>query len=123
MGYVKGQRTKGMKIDFIDVRRTYFHAKAKRRVFVNLPAEDSKEGYGGEICKSMYGTRDAAQNWEAEYIEFLEGTGFKRGHGSPCVFAHLVKNLTIVVHGDDFTVLGHENDLGRNPNKSNAKYY
>ena len=28
IGYKKGKREQGMKIDFIDVRRAYFHAKA-----------------------------------------------------------------------------------------------
>ena len=32
VGYSKGQRNNGMKIDFIDVRRAYFHAKAKNGV-------------------------------------------------------------------------------------------
>ena len=65
-----------MEIEFVDVRRAYFHARARRRVFVNLPDEDSQEGYCGEPEKSMYGMRDAAQNWEHEYAEFLNQVGF-----------------------------------------------
>ena len=34
IGYEKGKESQGMKIDFIDVRRAYFHAKARRKVFV-----------------------------------------------------------------------------------------
>ena len=33
-----GDRKKGMKLDFLDVRRAYFYAKAKRTVYVQLPA-------------------------------------------------------------------------------------
>ena len=51
-----------MKIDFIDVRRAYFHAKARREVYVSLPPEDWEEGKCGRLQKAMYGTRDAAQN-------------------------------------------------------------
>ena len=51
-----------MKLDFIDVRRAYFHARSKRRVFIKLPDEDAEEGYCGELEKSMYGTRDAAHH-------------------------------------------------------------
>ena len=69
VGYRKGGKDKGMKLDFIDVRRAYFHAKARREVYVKLPAEDSEEGMCGRLNKAMYGTRDAAQNWEYEYIE------------------------------------------------------
>ena len=50
-----------MKMEFIDVRRAYFHAKAIREMFVELPEEDMQEGMCGKLNKSMYGTRDAAQ--------------------------------------------------------------
>ena len=60
VGYRRGQREKGMKLDFIDVRRAYFHASARRDVFVALPPEDGEEGMRGRLLKSMYGTRDAA---------------------------------------------------------------
>ena len=37
--------------------------------------------------------------------------GFEKGKGSPCIFHHTDRNMTTVVHGDDFTILGHEEDL------------
>ena len=37
--------------------------------------------------------------------------GFKRGLASPCVFHHTGKGLRVVIHGDDFTVLGKEESL------------
>ena len=66
----------GVKIDFIDVKRAYFHARAKLEVYVNLPEEDNTPGMCGKLLKAMYGTRDAAQNWESEYVEFLNSLGF-----------------------------------------------
>ena len=54
----------------------------------------------------MYGTRDAAQNWELEYTEMMTEAGFRQGAYSACVFYHEEKNVRVVVHGDDFTVLG-----------------
>ena len=109
-GYRDGNREGGMKIDFVDVRRAYFHAKSRRRVFVQLPAEDSEEGMCGELDKAMYGTRDAAQNWEHEYCEFM-GIGFKSGKSSPCAFYHEEREIRAVIHGDDFTILGWEASL------------
>ena len=61
VGYQNGGKNKGHKIDFIDVRRAYFHAKARRLVYVNLPNEDAEPGMCGRLCKALYGTRDAAQ--------------------------------------------------------------
>ena len=64
VGFHRGQESSGMKLDFIDVRRAYFYAPSRRSVYVDLPDEDNEEGMCGKLCKSMYGTRDAAQNWE-----------------------------------------------------------
>jgi hypothetical protein len=68
----------GLCLDFVDVVRAYFHARARREVYVDLPAEDYDEGMCGRLCKAMYGTRDAAQNWELEYREMLSMSGFKQ---------------------------------------------
>ncbi len=56
--------------------------------------------------KAMYGTRDAAQNWEMEYTEMLPEAGFRQGSYSSCVFYHGQKKVRVVAHGDDFTILG-----------------
>ena len=48
IGFVKGNRKEGMKLDVIDVRRAYFHAEARRQVFVELCEEDRIEGMCGE---------------------------------------------------------------------------
>ena len=51
----------------IDVSRAYFHARAQKLVLVRLPVEDrigADAGKIGLLKKSMYGTRDAASNWE-----------------------------------------------------------
>ena len=51
----------------IDVSRAFLDAKAQRLVLVRLPVEDRMGADAGKISllkKSMYGTRDAASNWE-----------------------------------------------------------
>ena len=68
-----------------------------------MPEEDNEEGMCGKLNKAMYGTRDAAQNWENAYAEFMESIGFSKGKASPCIFWHPGRNLRCVVHGDDFT--------------------
>ena len=96
----------GMCLDFGDIVRAYFHARARRKVYVELSKEDYEEGKCGLLKKAMYGTRDAAQNWELEYTEMMVEAGFKQGLYSACVFYHAEKKVRVVVHGDDFTVLG-----------------
>ena len=78
---------------------------------MEIPPEDHEEGMCGLLMKSMYGTRDAAQNWEVTYSQLLESIGFVRGQAVPCLFHHPVRNLRIAVHGGDFTNLGLGKDL------------
>ena len=54
----------------------------------------------------MYGTRDAAMNWSTEYGETLKAAGYVQGKTSPCLFFHKGKNVTVMVHGDDFVAVG-----------------
>ena len=95
-----------------DVSRAFFCAPAKRQVFVELPAEDkNSEDMVGELNFSMYGTRDAAQNWGEECAETMIKAGFQRGKASPCTFYNEEKEMRAVIHGDDFTLLGMIEDL------------
>ena len=70
------QGCEAMKLVFIDVRRAYFDAAASRNIYIQLPPEDAKPGYVGKLNKAMYGTRDAAANWERRYCEHLQNVGF-----------------------------------------------
>ena len=101
----------GIMMDFIDVRRAYLHARAIRDVYVRLPDEDYEEGMCGKLVKAMYGTRDAAQCWEREYVAFMKKAGFSCGRSSPCIFYHPSRSIRAVIHGDDFTILGHRLEL------------
>ena len=59
----------------------------------------------GKLKKSMYGTRDAAKNWEAEYQKTMAELGFKTGKATTCAFHHEERDMLAVIHGDDITVL------------------
>ena len=78
---------KGTVLLVIDVRKSYFHAKAKRRVYVELPERDG--GGPGRQCgllrRSLCGTRDAAQNWECDLGGVLEEIGLRKGKASTCL--------------------------------------
>ncbi len=75
----------GFCLDLIDAARAYFQAKARRRVHVDWPKEDQRDGMRGRLQKAMHGTRDAAQNWELEYSEMvIVEAGFTQGSYSVC---------------------------------------
>ena len=103
------------KLGFIDIRKAYFRAPSKILMYVRLPEEFCEPGEFGQVCGklnfSLYGTRDAASNWEDCYTEFLKSIGFTQGVSSPCVFFNPKRDISLVVHGDDFTFLGRGSDL------------
>ena len=71
------------KLGFIDIRKAYIHAKVKRLVYVALPEEFCEPHEIGKVCGklkfSLYGTRDAASNWEECYAQALTEIGFLQG--------------------------------------------
>ena len=97
-----------------DVKRAYFYAPATRPVYISIPAEDHEPGdqnMVGKLNLSLYGTRDAAMNWAAKFTTFLNGIGFQTGAASPCNFYNAERDVSVTVHGDDFTSTGRERDL------------
>ena len=101
----------GVVLDFIDVKRAYLQAGAIRDVYVQLPEEDREQGMCGKLLKAMYGTRDAAQCWEREYVGFMKRLGFATGRSSRCIFWHAERGIRAVIHGDDFTLFGRRDEL------------
>jgi hypothetical protein len=98
----------------VDVKRAYFYAKARRPVYIEIPIEDYESGNEhmiGKLNLSLFGTRDAAQNWAREYFEHLMSLGFEAGKASPCNFKHKSKEIMMTVHGDDSTVVAPTEDL------------
>lgn len=54
----------------------------------------------------LYGTRDAALNLQNVVADHLVSIGFRSGVAFPCVYWHPDKNLTTLVHGDDYASSG-----------------
>ena len=98
----------------IGVKRAYFYAEAKREVFIEIPLEDLEPGDEHKVARlnlSLYGIRDAAQNWSEEFTKTLVASGFKTGKATPCNFVHKNRKVYVTVHGDDFTAVGLAKDL------------
>ena len=92
------------KLIYADVSRAYFYAKSIRPVFVEVPEENRNKEDGhvvGELQLSMHGARDAARNLAEESSQ----AGFIRGIAKPCLFRHNTREVSLLVHGDDFVAL------------------
>ena len=83
---------------------------------MQIAAEDmnpSDKGLVGRLKMSMYGTRDAAANWAAEYGATLVAAGYVQGISRPLIFHHSEHDhdTTIMVHGEDFVGFGNPVEL------------
>ena len=79
----------GKVVALVHVPKAHFYAPARRRVCVGLPPEDYQAGdehVCGLLQYSLYGTRDAAQNWEEELAATLSDLRLTRGSACPCVW-------------------------------------
>ena len=63
--------------------------------------------------RCVYGTRDAGMIWKETYRSCLEELGFLSGRASPCCFWHPKWEVSLVVHGGDFTSLGLDEGLDK----------
>ena len=80
------------------------------------------QGCAGTLNVSMYGTQDATSNWEFKSATHLMENGFLRGKSSPCVFWNPHTGVRCVVHGDDFTFAGKDEELEKCTTMMNTEY-
>ena len=122
-GAVGGDAAKGgVKLMFIDIKKAHLNGKLveDEYAYVQLPLEAG--GGVARLRRWLYGMRQAASAWEEEYAKRLEEIGFVRGRSATTVFWHPESGVRMVVWGDDFTILGRQEDL-RNVAKSLAEWY
>ena len=102
------------RILLLDVSRAHWYPDATREVYVRLPPEDPRAGEPdvcGRLERSMYGALDAAQRWADHYTKILIEAGFLKGSASPCHFYHPLRDVALLVHGDDFVAEADDEDL------------
>ena len=93
---------------FIDAKKAHLNPRCREDVYVELPAEAGMgPGFCGKLNYWLYGFRKAASEWERFFAE----AGFRRGGGCPVLFYHPKRDLSVVVHGDDFVPCGFDQDL------------
>ena len=109
---VRADEEMGTKVIMInDVARAFFEAPATRDICIEIPKEDlsdadRKHDKVGHLRMSLYGTRDAAMNWQEEVAREMLRLGFQRGKYNPCLYYHRQRNLRTFLHGDDFATVG-----------------
>ena len=101
-----------IRVMHVDVSTAYFNTPVKREICIEIPCEDWSEQDGdvvGKLEKSLYGTRDAAQNWSEAAAAILENNTFAKGKANPCHFYSEEKSK--MFHGDDYVAVGQKKSL------------
>ena len=100
------------KLMFVDARKAHLNPRCEVDEYIELPQEcGAGEGMCGKLNYWLYGFRPAASAWEKHYSELFEGVGFERGRSCGVVFYHPGRDISLAVHGDDFTFCGLGEDL------------
>ena len=57
------------------------------------------------LNRAMYGTKDAAPCFDSYCDRTMEKLDYHIGVINPCLYKHLVKDVSVLRHGDDFATL------------------
>ena len=93
------------KLKLIDVKKAHLNGVVggDEHAYIARPG-CCAAGMCGRLRRWLYGMRPAAKAWEEDYAAKLVKEGYKRGVAAPTVFQEEVGDVSLVVHGDDFTV-------------------
>ena len=97
----------------VDVSRAYMYARIPEDEFmyVSMPDEAGDDGsHCWRLKGAMYGTRKAAQYWQTDASNTLQSCGFKPGKASPVTFYNESRDMSAIMHGDDFVVAAERKD-------------
>ena len=88
----------------MDVKNAFLYGRARRPIFIEVPAEDPRSQLDGVLAKlvgSLYGTRDAPLIWQDCLRGQMKLLRFIESLRAPCMFYHETKDVQTIAHVDD----------------------
>ena len=76
-----------------------------------LEGEETSEDTVGVLEMSLYGTRDAATNFQREVARLMKSLGYIQAKYNASLFYHPQEDVQVLVHGDDFVAVGQRNEI------------
>ena len=92
-------------IAFFDISRAHDHSPVRRKVAIRMQGDPSCPSGIAMLNLAMYGTKDAEQCFDSYCELTMEKLDFNIGVFNPCLYKHLVKDIRVLRHGDDFATL------------------
>ena len=89
-------------IAFFHISRTHFYSPVRRKVAIKMQCDPSCPSGIAMHNRAMYGTKDAAQCFDSYCERTMEKLDYNIGVFNPCLYKHLVKDVSVLRHGDDF---------------------
>ena len=106
------RRRYGRKLDItllvLDVSPAHFRPPAVREPHITLPEEDATPAMVGQLLRTLYGTRDAAHEWDAFAKKNIAAVEYHVGLSSPCIYVTNTEPSLGWRHGDDILFAGEE---------------
>ena len=91
--------------------RAHFYGEARRWIYTYQLEGLEQVGKLAKLCRSMYGTGDAASIWGDTWSELLKDGSTKVGTACPAFFCNHDGDLKGLCHGDDFCVVARRKQL------------
>ena len=92
-------------IVFFDFSRAHFHSPVRRNVAIRMQGDPSCPSGFAMLNRAMYGTKDSAQCFDLYCERTMEKVDYNIEVFNPCLYKHLVKDISVLRHGDDFATL------------------
>ena len=93
-------------IENVDVDTAFLYGEVKEEIYMDQPDGFMDEQNGAKKCllhKALYGTKQAAREWNNRLNAHLEGQGFKRAAADLCVYVRRseIEMSLVIIHVDD----------------------
>ena len=104
-----GEKKKNAQYDLViasfDISRAHFHSPVRRKVAIRMQGDPSCPSGIAMLSRAMYRTKDAAQCFDSYCERTMEQLNYNIGVFNPCWYEHLVKDVSVLRHGDDSATL------------------
>jgi hypothetical protein len=89
----------------VDVNNAFTESFLKEDIYMKAPPGMTvPAGQCLKVCRSLYGLKQAARDWNEKCTLELQKLGFVQSDADPCLLTHPDKNLTLLVYVDDILI-------------------